>query len=512
MAGMNKNVLLVAEAVSNEKGVSKEIIFEAIEAALASATRKKHGGDIAVRVSVDRETGVYDTYRRWEVIDEEAVDEEGEPFVVEAPDHQISLAEAREKHPDMQPGEFIEEPMESVEFGRIAAQAAKQVIVQKVREAERAQVVEAYSDRVGELITGLVKRMERGAVILDLGGNAEAIILREEVIPREPMRPGDRVRGYLYDVRPEPRGPQLFVTRTRPEFLIELFKLEVPEIGQGLIELRGGARDPGLRAKIAVQAKDRRIDPVGACVGMRGSRVQSVSNELAGERIDIVLWDENPAQFVINAMAPADVESIVMDEDTNTMDIAVGEDKLAQAIGRGGQNIRLASELTGWELNVMTIEEADAKSEAEGEQLQTLFREQLDVDDEVAAILAQEGFTTIDEIAYVPPAELLSIEEFDEDVVEELRNRARDVLLTRAIASAEGDPAAEPAEDLRHLDGMDDELAEQLAANGVVTREDLAEQGVEDLIELVELDDKRAGELIMAARAHWFADEQAQVE
>ncbi|MES1945426.1 transcription elongation factor NusA [Salinisphaera sp. PC39] len=509
---MNKNVLLVAEAVSNEKGVDKEIIFEAIEAALASATRKKHGGDIAVRVSVNRETGAYETFRRWEVIDESATDEEGEPLAIEEPEREISLEEARKTHPDIQPGEFVEEPMESVEFGRIAAQAAKQVIVQKVREAERAQVVEQYEDRVGELVTGLVKRMERGAVILDLGGNAEAIIPREEVIPREPMRPGDRVRGYLYDVRTEPRGPQLFVTRTRPEFLIELFKLEVPEVGQGLIELRGAARDPGLRAKIAVQAKDRRIDPVGACVGMRGSRVQSVSNELAGERIDIVLWDENPAQFVINAMAPADVESIVMDEDAGSMDLAVAEDKLAQAIGRGGQNIRLASDLTGWDLNVMTLEEADAKSEAEGEQLQTMFREQLDVDDEVAVILVQEGFTTVDEIAYVPPAELLEIEEFDEDVVEELRARARDVLLTRAIASVEGGDVSEPAEDLLALEGMDETLAADLAANGVVTREDLAEQGVDELVEISGLDEQRAGELIMAARAHWFADEEAKAE
>ena len=509
---MNKNVLLVAEAVSNEKGVDKEIIFEAIEAALASATRKKHGGDIAVRVSVNRETGAYETFRRWEVIDESATDEEGEPLAIEEPERQISLEEARKTHPDIQAGEFVEEPMESVEFGRIAAQAAKQVIVQKVREAARAQVVEQYEDRVGELVTGLVKRMERGAVILDLGGNAEAIIPREEVIPREPMRPGDRVRGYLYDVRTEPRGPQLFVTRTRPEFLIELFKLEVPEVGQGLIELRGAARDPGLRAKIAVQAKDRRIDPVGACVGMRGSRVQSVSNELAGERIDIVLWDENPAQFVINAMAPADVESIVMDEDAGSMDLAVAEDKLAQAIGRGGQNIRLASDLTGWDLNVMTLEEADAKSEAEGEQLQTMFREQLDVDDEVAVILVQEGFTTVDEIAYVPPAELLEIEEFDEDVVEELRARARDVLLTRAIASVEGGDASEPAEDLLALEGMDETLAADLAANGVVTREDLAEQGVDELVEISGLDEQRAGELIMAARAHWFADEEAKAE
>jgi len=509
---MNKNVLLVAEAVSNEKGVDKEIIFEAIEAALASATRKKHGGDIAVRVAVDRKTGHYDSFRRWQVIEPGAEGEDGEPVFIEEPDREISLEQAQEQNPDLQPGDYVEEQIESVEFGRIAAQAAKQVIVQKVREAERAQIVDQYRDRVGELITGLVKRMERGAVILDLGGNAEAIIPRDQMIPREPMRPGDRVRGYLYDVRPEQRGPQLFVSRTKPEFLIELFKLEVPEVGQGLIELRGGARDPGLRAKISVLAKDRRIDPVGACVGMRGSRVQSVSNELAGERIDIIMWNENPAQFVINAMAPADVESIVLDEDSGSMDLAVSEDSLAKAIGRGGQNIRLASELTGWHLNVMTLEDADAKSEAEGEALQVMFRDQLDVDDEVAVILVQEGFTTTEEIAYVPTAELMEIEEFDEDIVEELRGRARDYLLSRAISSAEGGDGPQPEQDLFEVEGVDDELAVTLAQNGIVARDDLAELGADELVELIDIDEDAAGKLIMAARAHWFADEQAGAE
>ena len=507
---MNKNVLLVAEAVSNEKGVDREIIFEAIEAALASATRKKHGGEIAVRVAVDRKTGHYETFRRWQVIEPGAEGEDGEPVFIEEPDREISLEAARENNPDIQSGDFIEEPMESVEFGRIAAQAAKQVIVQKVREAERAQIVDQYKHRVGELITGLVKRMERGAVILDLGGNAEAIIPRDQMIPREPMRPGDRVRGYLYDVRPEQRGPQLFVSRTKPEFLLELFKLEVPEVGQGLIELRGAARDPGLRAKISVLAKDRRIDPVGACVGMRGSRVQSVSNELAGERIDIIMWNENPAQFVINAMAPAEVESIVLDEDSSSMDLAVAEDVLAKAIGRGGQNIRLASELTGWKLNVMTVEDADAKSEAEGEALQAMFRDQLDVDDEVAVILVQEGFTTTEEIAYVPLDELAEIEEFDEDIVEELRNRARDYLLSKAISSVEG--GAEPEDDLYEVDGVDEELASRLAENGILSRDDLAELGADELVEMVEMDEAEAGKLIMAARAHWFADEQADAE
>lgn len=509
---MNKNVLLVAEAVSNEKGVDREIIFEAIEAALASATRKRYGGEVAIRVDVDRKTGHYETFRRWQVIDPGVENEDGEVIVIDTPDCQISLERARENNPDIEVGDFIEEQVESVEFGRIAAQAAKQVIVQKVREAERAQVVEQYQDRVGELITGLVKRMDRGAVILDLGGNAEAIIPRDQMIPREPMRPGDRVRGYLYDVRPEQRGPQLFVTRTQSQFLIELFRLEVPEIGQGLIELRGGARDPGLRAKIAVHAKDRRIDPVGACVGMRGSRVQSVSNELAGERIDIILWDENPAQFVINAMAPADIESIVQDEDNDSMDLAVSEDMLAKAIGKGGQNIRLASELTGWELNVMTLEDAEAKSEAEGEALQKLFRDQLDVDDEVAAILIQEGFTSTEEIAYIPSAELLEIEEFDEEMVEELRNRARDYLLTRAISDIEGGGALEPEADLLEVEGMDDALAATLAENQIVARDDLADLGADELVEMTGMEQERAGELIMAARAHWFADEQADAE
>ncbi len=496
---MNKNVLLVVDAVSNEKGVDKEIIFEAIEAALASATRKKHRDDIDVRVSVDRESGSYSTFRRWEVVEDDA-----EEIV---PDRQVRLSDARERGLELEVGEYIEEPMESVEFGRIAAQAAKQVIVQKVREAERAQVVEAYTPRIGELVSGMVKRIERGNVIMDLGVGVEAIIPRDEVIPREPMRPGDRVRGYLKDVRPEARGPQLFVSRTAPQLLIELFSLEVPEVGQGLIELKGAARDPGLRAKIAVQAKDKRIDPVGACVGMRGSRVQSVSNELAGERIDIVLWDENPAQFVINAMAPAEVESIIVDEDSHSMEVAVTEEKLAQAIGRGGQNVRLASELTGWSLNVMTSEEAEARSEAETLALQQLFMEGLDVDEEVAAVLVQEGFSSIEEVAYVPTQELLEIEEFNEEIVEELRARARDVLLTKAIASAEQSESAEPADDLLALDGMDPDTANQLAANGIVSREDLAEQAVDDVVDAIGIDAERAAALIMTARAHWFADE-----
>ncbi len=492
---------MVVEAVSNEKGVDEEIIFEAIEAALASATRRKHGEDIEVRVSIDRESGEYDTFRRWKVFADES-DE------LEEPSHELRMIDAVEIDPNAQPGDYVEEPIESVEFGRIAAQTAKQVIVQKVREAERAQVVEQFEDRVGELLSGMVKRVDRNGIYVDLGGNAEGIISRDDMIPREPVRPNDRIKALLYEVRSEPRGPQLFLTRTSPEFLIELFKIEVPEVGQGLIEILGAARDPGLRAKIAVKSNDKRIDPVGACVGMRGSRVQAVSNELAGERVDIILWNENPAQFVINAMSPADVTSIVLDEESNSMDIAVEEDKLSQAIGRGGQNIRLASQLTGFELNVMTEADADEKSEREARELLTMFMEQLDVDEDVALILVQEGYSSMEELAYVPAKELLAIEEFDEAIVEELRNRARDVLLTRAIASEEQIDGAEPAEDLLSLDGMEKSLAYELASRGVVTREDLAEQAIDDLLEIEDMDEERAGALIMAARAHWFEDEE----
>jgi N utilization substance protein A len=437
--------------------------------------------------------------------DESDEDEEGG---YRFPSRQILLEEARKRDPDIQVGDSIEEPMASVDFGRIGAQTAKQVIVQKVREAVRAQVVEAYKDRVGELITGIVKRVERGNVYLDLGGNAEAIIFREEMIPREAVRPGDRLRGYLQDARSEPRGPQLFVSRVAPEFLIELFKLEVPEVGQDLIEILGAARDPGLRAKIAVLSNDPRIDPIGACVGMRGSRVQTVSTELAGERVDIILWNENPAQFVINAMSPAEVVSIVVDEDKNSMDIAVSTDQLSQAIGRGGQNIRLASQLTGWELNVMDEQQAADKSEEEGQVLQKLFMDDLDVDEEVAVILVQEGFSTVEEIAYVPNSELLQIEEFEEDIVEELRGRARDVLLTRAIVNEEGGGGSQPAQDLLGMEGMDDDLAFALAAKGIVTMEDLAEQAIDDLMDIEGMDEERAGKVIMTARAPWFADEE----
>ena len=498
---MNKEILLVVDAVSNEKGVSKNIIFEAIEAALATATKKRHPEGVDVRVAINRETGDYQTFRCWQVMEDAAEDLQ--------PDSQVRLMDALDIQPDISVGEYIQEPMESVSFGRIAAQTARQVIVQKVRDAERAQVVDAYNERCGGLVTGIIKRVERGSIILDLGGNAEALIGREEMIPREAVRPGDRVRGYLREVRAEARGPQLFVSRTAPELVIELFKLEVPEVGEGLIEIKGAARDPGLRAKIAVKSNEPRIDPVGACVGMRGSRVQAVSSELAGERIDIILWDENPAQFVINAMSPAEVISIVVDEEAHSMDVAVAEDQLSQAIGRGGQNVRLASQLTGWELNVMTEAQADEKSEAETETLQNLFREHLDVDEDVAGILVQEGFSSIEEVAYVPIQEMLAIEEFDEDLVEELRNRAKDVLLTRAIAKEEKLGVPQPLQELLEIEGMDADLAAVLAERGIVTMEDLAEQAVDDLVDIEGVDSERASKLIMTARAPWFANEQA---
>ena len=500
---MSREILLVVEAVSNEKGVDKEIIFEAIEAALASATKKRQFEDIDVRVAIDRETGGYETFRRWLVMDDE--DEE-----FEFPERQSKHTHAQVRKPGVEIGEYIEEPMASVEFGRIAAQTAKQVIVQKVREAERAQVVEAYQDRVGDLVNGVVKRVERGNVYLDLGGNAEAMIGRDELIPRELVRPGDRLRGFLREVRSEPRGPQLFVSRTAPELMMALFTLEVPEIGESLIEIMGCARDPGSRAKIGVRTHEARIDPVGACVGMRGSRVQAVSNELAGERVDIILYDENPAQFVINAMSPADVISIVVDEESNAMDVAVAEEQLSQAIGRGGQNVRLASQLSGWELNVMTEAQAEEKGEAEAEGVLQVFMAQLDVDEEVASILIQEGFTSIEEVAYVPEQEMLDVEEFDDAIVNELQSRARDVILTREIASEEG--ASEPAQDLLELEGMDTELAYALARGGVVTRDDLADQAVDDVTDITPVDPTRAGELIMAARAFWFNEEDSSGE
>lgn len=497
---MSKEILLVVDAVSNEKGVDEEIIFEALEAALASATRKKYAMDIDVRVSIDRETGDYTTFRRWEVLEDETEQE--------FPLKQMGFSFANSEGEGLSVGEFSEEEIDSVEFGRIAAQAAKQVIVQKVREAERSRIVEAFKSRVGEPVMGIVKRTERSGVYIDLGSNTEAFIPREDLIPREPIRAGDRIRGFLKDVRSEPRGPQLFVSRTAPEFLVELFKLEVPEVGQGVIEIMGAARDAGARAKIAVFSNDPRLDPVGACVGMRGSRVQTVSNELAGERIDIILWNENPAQYVINAMAPAEVKSIVVDEDSHSMNIAVDADKLSLAIGRGGQNVRLASELTQWELNVMDESSADEKNEAEAKEHVALFMAQLDVDEEVAQILVQEGFVSVEEVAYVPHQELLDIEEFDEDIVNELRSRAQDALLTKAIASEEVLESSKPSEELLALEGLEERVAYNLAAKGVVTLDDLGELSIDELMEFDGMNEELAGKLIMKAREHWFQEDQ----
>ncbi len=494
---MNKEILLVVDAVSNEKSVDKEIIFGALEAALASATRKKHGEEWDVRVAINRKTGDYDTFRRWKVFADDSRE-------IEVPQRELRLEDALDINKDAVVGGYVEEPMESVAFGRIAAQQAKQVIVQKVREAERSQVVEAYKDRVGTLVSGVVKRVDRNGIYVDLGGNAEGFVPRTEMIPREIVKSQDRIKAYLKEVRSEPRGPQLFLTRTAREFLIELFKLEVPEVGQGLIQILGAARDPGVRAKIAVKSLEPRVDPVGACVGMRGSRVQAVSNEIAGERVDIIPHDENPAQFVINAMSPAEVQSIVVDEDSHSMDIAVAEDKLSQAIGRGGQNIRLASQLTGWDLNVMTESDAEAKSETEAKALVEAFMKQLDVDEDVATILVQEGFSTVEEVAYLPQSELANIEEFDDEMVKELRNRARDVLLTQAIASEETLESGMPADDLLLLEGMKPDLALALARRGVRTREDLADQAVDDLLDIEGLSSEEAGKLIMKAREIWF--------
>ena len=470
---MSKEIMMVVDAVSNEKGVDKEVIFEALEAALASATRKKHGEEWDVRVSINRKTGDYDTFRRWKVFADDSKE-------LEVPDRELRLEDALDVDKKAVAGGYVEEPMESVSFGRIAAQQAKQVIVQKVREAERAQVVDAYRDRVGQLVSGVVKRVDRNGIYVDLGGNAEGFVSRQDMIMREQVKPQDRIKAYLKEVRSEPRGPQLFLTRSAPEFLIELFK-------------------------IAVKSNDNRVDPVGACVGMRGSRVQAVSNEIAGERVDIIPFDENPAQFVINAMSPAEVISIVVDEDSHSMDIAVSEEKLSQAIGRGGQNIRLASQLTGWELNVMTESDAEAKSESEARSLVENFMKQLDVDEDVATILVQEGFSTVEEVAYVPQAELISIEDFNEEIVKELRSRARDVLLTQAIASEESLDSQLPADDLLLLEGMQPDLALALASRGVRTREDLAEQAVDDLLDIQGLTVEEAGKLIMKAREHWFA-------
>ncbi|MCC3704905.1 transcription termination factor NusA [Rouxiella badensis] len=500
---MNKEILAVVEAVSNEKALPREKIFEALETALSTATKKKYEQEIEVRVTIDRKTGDFDTFRRWVAVNE-----------VTQPTREITLEAAQYEDPSIELGGYIEDQIESVTFDRITTQTAKQVIVQKVREAERAMVVDAFREQEGEIVTGVVKKVNRDSIALDLGSNAEAVILREDMLPRENFRSGDRIRGVLYAVRPEARGAQLFVSRSRNEMLVELFRIEVPEIGEELIEIKAAARDPGSRAKIAVKTNDKRIDPVGACVGMRGARVQAVSSELGGERIDIILWDDNPAQFVINAMAPADVASIVVDEDKCTMDIAVEASNLAQAIGRNGQNVRLASQLLKqhrgddkWELNVMTADDLQAKHQAEAHAAIETFTKYLAIDEDFATVLVEEGFSTLEELAYVPVNELLEIDGLDEDTVDALRERAKEALTTLALAQEESLGDNKPAEDLLNLAGLERSMAFKLAAIGVCTLEDLAEQGVDDLTDIEGLNDEQAGELIMAARnICWFGD------
>jgi N utilization substance protein A len=490
---MNKEIVSMIEVVSNEKGVDKEDIFDALECALAMATKKRQIGNIEVRVEINRKNGSYQTFQRWLVVSDEQF---------QYPDRQIAWQDALKKQSDIQLGHYLEEPIESVAFDRISAQTAKQVIVQKIREAEREIVIRAYKEKEGQLISGVVKKVERTSIILDLGGNVEAVVSREDMISREMVRVGDRLRAYLRSVRTENKGPMLLLSRTAPGLLIELFKLEVPEIGDNLIEIMGAARDAGSRAKIAVRSNDDRIDPVGACVGMRGARIQAVSNELAGEKIDVVLWDDNIAQYVINAMSPAEVVSIIIDEDTHSMDVAVKESQLSQAIGRGGQNVKLASQLTGWTLNVMTEAQAAAKNADEADKLKNVFMLALDIDADIAKILVEQGFSSLEEIAYVPLDEMLRIEEFDEDIVQELRHRAKEALLAKLAAA--NAPTESLPEDLLGLEGMTPELAASLIRHDIKSKDDLAEQSIDDLLALEILNSEQAGKLIMAARAHWF--------
>ncbi len=490
---MSREVLLLVDALAREKNVDKEIVFGALESALASATKKRFTEESDVRVSIDRNTGEYVSFRCWQVMDDETF---------ETPDLHVKLSEARKRNPDIQLEEFIEEPLESIDFGRIGAQAAKQVIFQKIRDAEREQILSDFMERKEHLVSGTVKRIERGNAIIEFG-KIEALLPRDQMIPKENMRVGDRVRAYLLRVDRSIRGPQITLSRITPEFLIKLFELEVPEVEEGLLEIVSAARDPGVRAKISVRSHDKRIDPIGTCVGMRGSRVQAVTNELAGERVDIVLWSEDPATSVINALAPADVTSIMVDEDNHSMDVVVEEENLAQAIGRNGQNVRLASELTGWELNIMTMEESSQKNEQEFSKVRDLFMGKLDVDAEVADILVQEGFNTLEEVAYVPLNEMLEIESLDEATVNELRSRARNALLTAAIVNEE--QVEHNIEDLVKLEGMDEQTARVLASKGIGTQEQLADLAVDELVEQAGIDEERANRLIMAARAPWFA-------
>lgn len=490
---MSREVLLLVDVLAREKNVDRAIVFGALESALASATKKRFTEESDVRVSIDRNTGEYVSFRCWQVMDDETF---------ETPDLHIKLSEARKRNPDIQLEEFVEEPLESIDFGRIGAQAAKQVIFQKIRDAEREQILNDFMERKEHLISGTVKRIERGNAIVEFG-KIEALLPRDQMIPKENMRVGDRVRAYLLRVDRSIRGPQITLSRITPEFLIKLFELEVPEVEEGLLEIVSAARDPGVRAKISVRSHDKRIDPIGTCVGMRGSRVQAVTNELAGERVDIVLWSEDPAASVINALAPADVTSIMVDEDNHSMDVVVEEDNLAQAIGRNGQNVRLASELTGWELNIMTKEESSQKNEQEFSKVRDLFMSKLDVDAEVADILVLEGFSTLEEVAYVPLNEMLGIESLDEATVNELRSRARNALLTAAIVNEE--QVEHNIEDLVKLEGMDEQTARVLASKGIGTQEQLADLAVDELVELAGVDEERANRLIMVARAPWFA-------
>ncbi|GHU32471.1 transcription termination/antitermination protein NusA [Betaproteobacteria bacterium] len=489
---MSREILMLVDVLAREKNVSKEIVFGALELALASATKKRIHDDADVRVVVDQESGDFETFRRWEVVPDEE-------FIHEA--QHIALSDAQKQDPEIEVGDFLEESLEPIDFGRIGAQAAKQVILQKIRDAEREQILNDFLERKEYLITGAIKRMERGSAIIE-AGKIEAILPRDQMIPRENLRIGDRVKSYLLRIDRQARGPQLILSRTAPEFIIKLFEMEVPEVDNGLLEIKAAARDPGMRAKIAVKSNDARIDPIGTCVGMRGMRVTAVTNELAGERVDIVLWSADPAQFVIGALAPAEVSSVVVDEEKHSMDIVVDEANLAVAIGRGGQNVRLASELTGWTINLMTEEESQTRFEAESAAIRVLFMESLDLDEDVANILINEGFSTLEEIAYVPLHEMLEIEAFDETTVQELRERARNVLLTEAIVAEE--QIGDVAEDLLGLEGMDNSLAGKLAQGGIKTRDDLADLAVDELTEMTGIDDERARQLITTARAHWF--------
>jgi len=490
---MSREVLMLADALAREKNVERDIVFEALEMALASASKKRFDEDVDIRVAIDRNTGEYETYRRWLVVPDEAG--------LQEPDKEILSFEAKEQIADIEIGDFIEEQVESVAFGRIGAQTAKQVILQRIRDAEREQILNDYLERGENVMTGTVKRADKNGLIIE-SGRVEALLRRDQMIPKENLRSGDRVRGFILKVDREARGPQIELSRTAPDFLIKLFENEVPEMEQGLLEIKGAARDPGIRAKIAVVAHDKRIDPIGTCVGVRGTRVTAVRNEVAGEAVDIVLWSEDPAQFVIGALAPAQVQSIMVDEEKHAMDVVVDEENLAIAIGRSGQNVRLASELTGWHINIMTPEESAQKTEEESEKVRALFMDKLDVDQEVADILIEEGFNSLEEVAYVPLSEMLEIDAFDEDTVNELRTRARDSLLTMELAKEER--VEEVSQDLRSLEGMTTNLVAKLAEGNVHTRDDLAELAVDELVEMTGINEEDAKALIMKARAHWF--------